>query len=53
MNYKAHIRPVAETDIEEAANWYEMQRKGLGDEFLREVLDEIKTISDNPYMYAI
>ena len=38
MKYAVHIRPDAETDIEEAATWYEKQRSGLGDEFLDEVL---------------
>lgn len=40
-------------EIEEAANWYEMQRKGLGHEFLDEVLRAFKTISDNPYTYTV
>jgi plasmid stabilization system protein ParE len=52
VKYKVHIRPDAETDIERAAAYYEMQRKGLGDEFLDEVLRAFKRISDNPYMYA-
>jgi plasmid stabilization system protein ParE len=53
VSYKAHLRPDAETDIEEAAIWYDKQREGLGHEFLDEVLSAFKTISDNPYMYAI
>ena len=38
MNYRANIREHAETDIEEAAVWYEQQHEGLGDDFLDEVL---------------
>jgi len=53
VKYRVHLRADAETDIEEAATWYEIQRKGLGDEFLDEVLRTFKRISDNPYMYAV
>ena len=53
MKYEVHIRSVAEIDIKEAANWYEKHRKGLGDEFLDEVLGAFETISDNPYIYAV
>ncbi len=53
MKYKIHIRPEAEMDLEEAATWYEMRRKGLGDEFLDQALQAFKTMSENPYMYAI
>ena len=53
MSYRIHLRADAETDIEEAATWYEKQRKGLGDEFLDEVLSAFETILDNPHMYAV
>jgi plasmid stabilization system protein ParE len=53
VKYKVYVRPDAETDIEEAAIWYEKQRNGLGDEFLDEVLSAFKKISDNPLMYAV
>ena len=53
MSYRIYLRPDAETDIEEAAQWYEKQREGLGDEFLDEVLSVFKIISNNPYMYAV
>ena len=48
MSLKIRLRPEAETDIESAAVWYERQRKGLGEEFLDEVLNVCKTISENP-----
>ena len=31
MSYRIHLRADAETDIEEAATWYEKQREGLGE----------------------
>ncbi len=52
MNYRANIREHAEADIEEAAVWYEQQHKGLGDEFLDEVLLSLEMITDNPYLFA-
>ncbi len=53
MSYSVYLRSDAETDIEEAAKWYEKQREGLGDEFLDEVLSVFETISNNPYVYAV
>jgi hypothetical protein len=46
VKYWIHIRPDAEMEIEEAARWYEMQRKCLGDEFLDEVLWALEIISE-------
>ncbi len=48
MIYRANIRGIAETDIEEAAVWYEQQHIGLGNDFLDEVLFSLKRITDNP-----
>ena len=42
------LRPEAEADIEDAARWYEERRKGLGDEFLDEVLHTLGSIEGNP-----
>lgn len=35
MSFIVHIRPEAETDLEEAALWYEKQNPRLGDAFGR------------------
>ncbi len=48
MSLKVHLRPEAEADIEDAASWYDRQRKGLGQEFLDDVLVALDTISENP-----
>ena len=40
MNYKLIIRPEAEYDLEETFLWYEGKRKGLGYDFLLQVLPE-------------
>ncbi len=53
MNLKIHFRLEAEADIEEAAIWYEKQRKDLGKEFLDVVLSMCDTISANPNLYPV
>ena len=53
MSLKVYLRPEAETDIEEAAIWYEEQRQGLGQEFLDDVLSLCETISENPAIYPV
>ena len=53
MSYEIHFRPEAESDIEDAAVWYEKQREGLGYDFLDEVLTTCETISENPILYPV
>ena len=53
MNFSTSIRPDAEIDIEDAATWYEKQRKGLGNDFLDEIQNALRKISGNPYLYPI
>jgi len=36
MAYKLEIRPLAAMEVLEAYDWYELQREGLGSEFLDE-----------------
>lgn len=53
MSLKVHLRPEAETDIEDAAKWYERQREGLGQDFLDDVLIALGTISENPNIHPV
>ena len=53
MSLKVHIRPEAEKDIETAATWYEEQQKGLGKDFLDEVLGVFETISKRPNIFSV
>jgi len=46
-----HFRPDAETDIANAAAWYETQGAGLGAEFLDEILATCNSIAENPQIY--
>jgi len=47
------LREEAERDIEEAANWYEQQREGLGYEFLDELSAAFDAVSERPDMYPV
>ena len=53
MSLRVYIRPEAETDVEEAAIWYEEQRPGLGDEFLDELRSIFNTMSETPAIYPV
>ncbi len=37
MQYKIEIRPLATIEILEAYDWYELQKEGLGLDFLNEL----------------
>ena len=45
--------PPAVADIIRAAEWYDDQQPGLGDDFVAEVDAVIKSLPENPYAHAI
>ena len=47
------LRPEADSDLDEAARWYEEQRIGLGSEFLDEVLRVLSAISEQPEGFPV
>lgn len=47
------IRPEAESDIADAYQWYESQRKGLGENFLLCIEEALSRISRNPTIYSV
>lgn len=53
MTLQLRVRSEAEQDLQEAANWYEQQRSGLGSEFLDEVLNAFNQISGQPTLYPV
>ncbi|MBL4614107.1 MAG: type II toxin-antitoxin system RelE/ParE family toxin [Magnetovibrio sp.] len=53
MTYIVRLREEAELDLSEAASWYELQRSGLGDEFLEAVLFTLNLIGENPQVYPV
>jgi hypothetical protein len=48
MAYKLEVRPLATIEILEAFDWYELQREGLGVEFLDELETFYSTLLHNP-----
>src|SRR5687768_1522890 len=52
MTYKLEIRPLAVIEILEAYDWYELQREGLGMEFLQELEKIYTTLQRNPDTYS-
>jgi toxin ParE1/3/4 len=52
MTWRLIVRPEAEKDIAEAFEWYERQRKGLGDDFLLRVESTFDTLFHDPFAYA-
>lgn len=52
MDYKIEIRPLATIEIIEAYDWYELQKEGLGLDFLNELETFYKSLLRNPYIYS-
>jgi plasmid stabilization system protein ParE len=42
------LRPAAAADVEDAWQWYEARRDGLGDEFLEAVRETLESIPAHP-----
>jgi plasmid stabilization system protein ParE len=52
-NKSVVIQSGAEADIKDAYQWYESQRKGLGENFLLCVEEALSKVSRTPQIYAI
>jgi len=53
MKRRTFVRPEAQTDIREAALWYEERETGLGIRFLREIRTSLEHITNNPIRFPI
>ncbi len=53
MILNIRLREEAEADLTEAAIWYQQQQRGLGCEFLDEVVSLLKSIQNHPRAYPI
>ena len=53
MKPSTFVRPEAQTDIKEAAQWYEMRELGLGTRFITEVRTTLQHIADNPLRFPL
>ncbi|TDW95943.1 type II toxin-antitoxin system RelE/ParE family toxin [Dinghuibacter silviterrae] len=52
MHFKLEIRPLAAIEIWEAFDWYELQRDGLGAEFIDELDAFYTSLLRNPTSYS-
>ena len=52
MSYDLLFSSEAELDIQEAIDWYEEQRQGLGLEFAMRFEDALQFLKEQPQMYA-
>ena len=53
MNWEVVARPQVVADILEAAEWYNTQRVGLGDEFTEEILTIFDVLAINPLLHCL
>lgn len=53
MSFTINFKEEAVGDIAAAYKWYESRRKGLGEEYLNEIEEYIKTIKLNPLVYQV
>ena len=51
--FKVIIKPFAEIDILEAAQWYNSKKENLGDDFLLAVDAKINAIKRNPLAFQV
>jgi hypothetical protein len=48
VKYRLLVGRLAKADVRAAARWYELQRSGLGREFVAEVDAALNRIAENP-----
>jgi plasmid stabilization system protein ParE len=53
MTWKVAFSPDSYDDIRLAAEWYDTQRLGLGDEFVSEVRQTAKSLATDPLVHQI
>jgi toxin ParE1/3/4 len=53
MTLRVVYRRAAQEEFQDAAVWYEQQRAGLGEEFLREIEIAVETAAGSPKRYQI
>jgi len=50
MNWRIEFRPEVETDVADAALWYEGRQPGLGEAFLEELIGVWHELAENPLL---
>jgi toxin ParE1/3/4 len=48
LTWRVHVHPLAQADIEDARDWYDQQRAGLGADFLLEVEGALAQLDQHP-----
>lgn len=51
--HRIEVRRLAEIELAEAAEWYSVQRPGVGDEFLEQVLKDSQAIAEAPQRWPV
>ncbi|HEY3369433.1 MAG TPA: type II toxin-antitoxin system RelE/ParE family toxin [Prolixibacteraceae bacterium] len=51
--YRITIDTEALYDIQDIANWYDMQKAGFGKRFQNTIIKQIEELADNPKVFAI
>lgn len=52
MSPRVAVRRAAELDIQEAEDWYEARRPGLGTEFRAAIDERILALAGNPFVWS-
>lgn len=53
MTFKIVLSPLAESDIENQADWYNKQKKGLGNKFYKHASKSLDSLTKNAPKYEI
>lgn len=53
MKRRTFVRPEAQTDIREAAQWYESRESGLGPRFVDRIRNTLQQVADHPLRFPI
>jgi plasmid stabilization system protein ParE len=53
MSLPIVFRPEARAEFDEAADWYEQQRAGLGADFIARVQEALDRITANPLLHQV
>jgi len=47
------VRPEVDDDLLQAEEWYDQQEPGLGQKFLKDVVETIDRLLQNPFLYYV
>ena len=53
MTWKVVARPQVQADVIKAADWYDSQRPGLGEDFIEEIFSVFDTLKTSPLIHSI